>query len=87
MAVAESGGGAGAPRPVLGGAFGLLASLHGLGSARVSELERDSGLPRTTVNRLLRQLEEVGAVERSAGRWRLGQERPRSDIRVLGSGC
>jgi IclR family transcriptional regulator, acetate operon repressor len=61
-----------APRAVIRAAFGLLASLHGLGSARVSELQRDCGLPRTTVYRLLNQLQEVGAVERSAGRWRLG---------------
>ena len=63
---------AGAPRAVLGGAFALLTSLRGLGSARVSELQRDSGLPRTTVHRLLSQLEQEGAVERSSGRWRLG---------------
>ena len=63
---------ASAPRAVLGGAFALLTSLRELGSARVSELQRDSGLPRTTVHRLLSQLEQVGAVERSSGRWRLG---------------
>lgn len=62
-----------APRPVIHGAFDLLASLNRLGSARVSELQRDCGLPRTTVHRLLSQLAEVGAVERAAaGRWRLG---------------
>jgi IclR family transcriptional regulator, acetate operon repressor len=61
-----------APRAVVRGAFDLLASLRALGSARVSELQRRSGLPRTTVHRLLAQLEDVGAVERSAGRWRLG---------------
>jgi hypothetical protein len=72
MTAEDSGGEAAPPRAVLGGAFGLLASLHGLGSARVSELQRESGLPRTTVHRLLTQLEEVGAVERSEGRWRLG---------------
>jgi IclR family transcriptional regulator, acetate operon repressor len=60
------------PRAVIGAAFGLLVTLHGLGSARVSQLQRESGLPRTTVHRLLGQLEAVGAVERSAGRWRLG---------------
>jgi DNA-binding IclR family transcriptional regulator len=43
-----------------------------LGPARVSDLQRDSGLPRTTVHRLLSQLEQVGAAERSSGRWRLG---------------
>ena len=63
---------AGAPRAVIGGAFALLTSLRGLGTARVSELQRDSGLPRTTVHRLLSQLEQEGAVERSSGRWRLG---------------
>jgi IclR helix-turn-helix domain len=68
----DVGADAAGPRPVIGGAFGLLASLHRLGSARVSQLQRDSGLPRTTVYRLLTQLEEVGAVERSAGHWRLG---------------
>ena len=60
------------PRGVLGGAFGLLAALHGLESARVSDLQRETGLPRTTVHRLLNQLEEVGAVERLRRRWRLG---------------
>lgn len=50
----------------------MLATLQGLGAARVSELQRAIGLPRTTVHRLLGQLEDVGAVERSAGRWRLG---------------
>ncbi len=60
------------PRAVIQGAFGLLASLHALGAARVSELQRGCGLPRTTVHRLLGQLAEVGAVERSGRRWRLG---------------
>jgi DNA-binding Lrp family transcriptional regulator len=60
------------PRAVVEGAFDLLAVLQRLGSARVSELQRASGLPRTTVHRLLRQLEEVGAVERPDARWRLG---------------
>jgi hypothetical protein len=63
----------GAPRAVVAGAFTLLTSMSRLGAARVSELQRDSGLPRTTVHRLLSQLEEVGAVERSSGRWRLGR--------------
>jgi len=60
------------PRAVVDGAFGLLTLLHRLGSARVSELQRVSRLPRTTVHRLLRQLEGVGAVERLGRRWRLG---------------
>jgi len=62
----------GSARPVVRGAFGVLAALHRLGTARVSELERRSGLPRTTVRRLLSQLEDVGAVESNRGRWRLG---------------
>jgi IclR family transcriptional regulator, acetate operon repressor len=61
-----------ASRGVLQGAFGLLSLLQHAGSARVSELQRDSNLPRTTVHRLLAQLAEVGAVERSGRRWRLG---------------
>jgi IclR family transcriptional regulator, acetate operon repressor len=60
------------PRAVVETAFGLLTSLQGLGAARVSELRRHTGLPRTTVHRLLGQLEDVGAVERSGRRWRLG---------------
>lgn len=54
------------------GAFELLGSLRQLQQARVSELVRDSGLPRTTVHRLLGQLEQVGAVERLGSVWRLG---------------
>jgi IclR family transcriptional regulator, acetate operon repressor len=53
-------------------AFELLTALNELGCSRVSELQRRSGLPRTTVHRLLAQLEDVGAVERSGARWRLG---------------
>jgi IclR family transcriptional regulator, acetate operon repressor len=60
------------PRGVIEGAFGLLASLRELGPARVSDLQRVCGLPRTTVHRLLAQLAEVGAVERSGAWWRLG---------------
>jgi IclR family transcriptional regulator, acetate operon repressor len=72
MATDHSAGAAAAPRAVVGGAFEILTALRELGPARVSELQRESGLPRTTVHRLLGQLEEVGAVERSASRWRLG---------------
>lgn len=60
------------PRSVLGEAFALLGCLRRLGSARVSEVHRACGLPRTTVSRLLGQLEQVGAVERTDGRWRIG---------------
>jgi IclR family transcriptional regulator, acetate operon repressor len=61
------------PRAVIRGAFDLLESLHDLGAARVSDLQRTCGLPRTTVHRLLAQLEEVGAVERCGPQWRLGR--------------
>jgi IclR family transcriptional regulator, acetate operon repressor len=72
MGARQATGDTAAPRAVIRAAFGLLASMHKLGPARVSELQRDCGLPRTTAHRLLVQLAEVGAVERSAGRWRLG---------------
>jgi IclR family transcriptional regulator, acetate operon repressor len=71
-ALVESDACAPATRGVIETAFGLLGSLRALGPVRVSELQRRSGLPRTTVHRLLRQLEEVGAAERSRQGWRLG---------------
>ena len=49
---------------VIESAFGLLEVLCALGRARVSDLTEESGLPRTTVYRLLGQLAAVGAVER-----------------------
>jgi IclR family transcriptional regulator, acetate operon repressor len=69
---ARDSGGEDSARAVIRGAFEVLAALEHLGSARVSEVQRNSGLPRTTVQRLLVQLEAVGAVERAAERWRLG---------------
>ncbi len=69
--IAEAARDAAEPRAVIQGAFGLLESLRDLGSARVSDLQWYCGLPRTTVHRLLGQLAEVGAVERSGARWRL----------------
>jgi DNA-binding IclR family transcriptional regulator len=60
------------PRAVIEGAFSLLTALREMGTARVSGLQRECGLPRTTVHRLLGQLAEVGAVERSGRLWRLG---------------
>ena len=48
---------------VMESAFGLEV-LCALGRARVSDLTEESGLPRTTVYRLLGQLAAVGAVER-----------------------
>jgi IclR family transcriptional regulator, acetate operon repressor len=49
-----------------------MESLRELDAARVSELARHADLPRTTVDRLLRQLEGVSAVSRVGSRWRLG---------------
>jgi DNA-binding IclR family transcriptional regulator len=57
---------------VIESAFGLLDALRALGRARVSDLTEESGLPRTTVFRLLGQLAAVGAVERSGAHYRLG---------------
>jgi IclR family acetate operon transcriptional repressor len=57
---------------VIESAFGLLEVLCALGQARVAELTEESGLPRTTVHRLLGQLAAVGAVERIGARYRLG---------------
>ncbi len=61
-----------ASRAVIRGAFEVLAAMEQLGTCRVSEVQRHCGLPRTTVHRLLAQLAEVGAVERSGRGWRLG---------------
>ncbi|MCU1661127.1 MAG: hypothetical protein JWR58_1192 [Pseudonocardia sp.] len=57
---------------VIESAFGLLEILRGLGRARLAELTVESGLPRTTVYRLLGQLAAVGAVERVGAYYRLG---------------
>jgi DNA-binding IclR family transcriptional regulator len=64
---------------VIDSAFGLLEGLRHLGHARVSELTEESGLPRTTVYRLLCQLAAVGAVERVGTYYRLG-----TNLLVLG---
>ena len=57
---------------VIESAFGLLEILCALGRARVTDLAEESGLPRTTVYRLLGQLAAVGAVERVGAHYRLG---------------
>lgn len=65
--------GAGGGRGVLDGAFALLEALNARGGqAGLSELVRGTGLPRTTTYRLLEQLVELGAVERSSRRYRIG---------------
>ena len=43
-----------------------------MGRARLTELTSESGLPRTTVYRLLGQLAAVGVVERIGAHYRLG---------------
>jgi DNA-binding IclR family transcriptional regulator len=60
-------------RGVLEGAFALLDVLGAMGNeVGLSELAKSSGLPKTTVHRLLDQLGELGAVERSSTGYRIG---------------
>lgn len=60
-------------RGVLEGAFALLDVLGSMNNdVGLSELAKSSGLPKTTVHRLLDQLGELGAVERSSGGYRIG---------------
>ncbi|GHJ37526.1 helix-turn-helix domain-containing protein [Streptomyces sp. TS71-3] len=59
-------------RSVIGAAFTVLRSLRERGPSRVSDLQRACGLPRTTVHRLLCQLQAVDAVRRTEGRWSIG---------------
>jgi IclR family transcriptional regulator, acetate operon repressor len=62
-----------APAPgVIESAFGLLEILRALGRARLTDLTEESGLPRTTVSRLLGQLAAVDAVDRVGAHYRLG---------------
>ncbi|MEU6254460.1 helix-turn-helix domain-containing protein [Streptomyces sp. NPDC047043] len=61
-----------AGRSVLEGAFALLNALRQEEDAGVTRLASACGLPKTTAYRLLDQLAELGAVERSAGRYRIG---------------
>ncbi|KZB79391.1 IclR family transcriptional regulator [Amycolatopsis regifaucium] len=60
-------------RGVLEGAFALLEALneHG-GRAGLTQLVRATGLPKTTVHRLLDQLTDLGAVERAGHGYRIG---------------
>jgi DNA-binding IclR family transcriptional regulator len=69
--MAENGRGEAGPG-VIESAFGLLEILRGYGRARLTDLTRESGLPRTTVYRLLGQLAEVAAVDRVGSYYRLG---------------
>ena len=65
--------GANTGRGVLEGAFELLNVLSGMSSgAGLSELARDSGLPKATTHRLLDQLIGLGAVQRDGQRYYIG---------------
>lgn len=59
-------------RGVLLGAFQLLEALVGLSEAGLTDVAAESGLPKATAHRLLRQLCDVGAVERRGSRYRMG---------------
>ncbi|MFC0842319.1 IclR family transcriptional regulator [Streptomyces noboritoensis] len=59
-------------RGVLEGAFGLLEELAHGGELGLTRLADGAGLPKATAHRLLAQLVAVGAVQRRAGRYRLG---------------
>ncbi|MGW7546838.1 IclR family transcriptional regulator domain-containing protein [Streptomyces sp. NPDC054770] len=59
-------------RGVLEGAFALLYAVQQEQDAGVTALAEVCGLPKTTAYRLLDQLVELGAVERRAGRYRIG---------------
>ncbi|PXX68654.1 IclR-like helix-turn-helix domain-containing protein [Nocardia tenerifensis] len=61
-----------AGRGVLEGAFLLLDVLARVDESGPSRLAAASGLPKPTVHRLLQQLVAVGAVQRRAGRYRIG---------------
>jgi len=65
---ASDGGG----RSVLEGAFGLLGAVERAGEAGLTRLAAECGLPKTTAYRLLEQLVELGAVERSRRGYRVG---------------
>lgn len=62
----------GGGRSVLEGAFELLGAVERAGEAGLTKLASKCGLPKTTAYRLLEQLVELGAVERSGGGYRMG---------------
>ncbi|MGW1728694.1 IclR family transcriptional regulator [Streptomyces sp. NPDC002306] len=57
---------------MLEGAFRLLDALRDAGEAGLSQLVRQTGLPKASVHRLLRQLRELGAVEQRDGVYCVG---------------
>ncbi|MDX2547445.1 IclR family transcriptional regulator [Streptomyces sp. WI04-05B] len=62
----------GGGRSVLEGAFGLLDAVERAGHAGLTRLAAECGLPKTTAYRLLEQLVDLGAVERSRTGYRMG---------------
>ncbi|MBB5957249.1 hypothetical protein FHS29_003842 [Saccharothrix tamanrassetensis] len=68
----SAGGGDLSGRGVLEGAFWLLEELRRVGEAGLTRLAADAGLPKATAHRLLDQLVALGAVQRRAGRYRIG---------------
>jgi IclR family transcriptional regulator, acetate operon repressor len=61
-------------RSVLAGAFVLLENLMEHGEMRLSQLAVRADMPKTTVHRLLDQMEELGAIENARGRYRVGAQ-------------
>ena len=59
-------------RGVVEAAFGLLDYVADLGPVRLVELAAETGIPRSTVYRLLQQLTAVGAIRREGERYSLG---------------
>lgn len=64
--------GGAAGRGVLEGAFALLETLARMEDGGLSELAAGTGLPKTTVHRMLDQLVALDVVERRSGRYRIG---------------
>jgi DNA-binding IclR family transcriptional regulator len=59
-------------RSVIGAAFEIMEEVGRLEPVRLMDLAQTTGIPRSTVHRLLQQLIEVGAVRRDGTRYRLG---------------
>ena len=61
-------------RSVLEGAFSLLDKLMDEGELGLTQLADRCEMPKTTVHRLLDQMEVLGAVENVRGRYRIGAQ-------------
>ncbi|MGW2231386.1 IclR family transcriptional regulator [Streptomyces formicae] len=59
-------------RGVLEGAFALLEAIERTEEAGLTALTAESGLPKTTVHRLLEQMVDLGVVEQRGTRYRMG---------------